>query len=48
MASKWARRPTRPLRLADITVKLTMPYKAMEMTLWLSQAEIALAAVEGH
>jgi hypothetical protein len=25
MASKWAQRPTRPLRLAEVTVKLTMP-----------------------
>jgi len=25
MASKWARHPTRPLYLADMSVKLTMP-----------------------
>jgi hypothetical protein len=25
MASKWAERPTRPFRLTDVTVRLTMP-----------------------
>ncbi len=40
MDSKWVRHPTRPLRLADVTVKLTMPF------LWHGNVYRALQVME--
>ena len=38
MASKCAQRPIRPLHLADVTVKLTMPSKANLIRQLIAQA----------